>query len=84
VPYGMQPSSAPVPNGLVLFDFGLGATIPLTNEPPPDNDVHSNIRNKRATIEMMRKFYTDGMIEQKCTSGTAGCDCANGGCGEQL
>ncbi|MBA3502468.1 MAG: hypothetical protein M4D80_30920 [Myxococcota bacterium] len=84
VPYGMQPSTAPSQNAMVLFDFGVSSTIPLTNEPPPDNDVHSNIRNKRATIEMMRKFYAEGVIEQKCTSGTSGCDCAAGACGEQL
>lgn len=84
VPQGLQSSADAVPNGLVIYDFGVGSTIPLTNEPPPDNDVHSNIRNKRATIEMMRKFYAEGLIEQKCTSGTAGCDCANGACGEQL
>jgi hypothetical protein len=84
VPQGMQASSTPVPNGMVIYDFGVGSTIPLTNEPPPDNDVHSNIRNKRATIEMMRKFYSEGVIEQLCTSPSAGCDCTASACGEQI
>ena len=83
VPEGLASSATPVPNGLVIFDFGVGGTIPLTNEPPPNNDVHSNIRNKRATIEMMRKFYTDGVIEQKCT-GTGGCNCVAGACGDAI
>ena len=87
VPEGVATSPGPVPSGLVLFDFGVGNTIPPTNEPPPNNDVHSNIRNKRATIEMMRKFYSnepgEGLIEQKCT-GPKGCDCTTGACGEML
>jgi hypothetical protein len=84
VPQGLTPTSTPVPNGLVIFDFGVGNTIPLTNEPPPDNDVHSNIRNKRNTIEMMRHFYESGEIVQMCTQGTKGCDCTTGACGETL
>jgi hypothetical protein len=84
VPQGLTPATGPVPNGLVIFDFGLGSTIPLTNEPPPDNDVHSNIRNKRNTIEMMREFYSSGRIIQMCTQGTKGCDCTAGACGETL
>ena len=84
VPEGLQGSAAAVPNGLVIFDFGVGSTIPLTNEPPPNNDVHSNIRNKRKTIDMMKKFYQEGLIEQMCTEGTRGCDCAAGFCGEQI
>jgi hypothetical protein len=84
VPEGMQSSSTPVPSGMVIFDFGVGGTIPATNEPPPNNDVHSNIRNKRATMEMMKKFYTDGVIEQMCTSAAKGCDCANAACGDQI
>jgi hypothetical protein len=83
VPFGLQGSAGPVRNGLVIYDFGLGATIPPTNEPPPDNNVHSNIRNKRATIEMMRRFYATGEIVQLCTAPT-GCDCTAGGCGADL
>ena len=84
VPEGVTPTPGPVSSGLVIFDFGLASSIPLTNEPPPDNDVHSNIRNKRATIEMMRRFYETGEIVQMCTQGNRGCDCAAGACGEQL
>ncbi len=83
IPHGVQATAAAVPSGMVLYDFGVASTIPLTNEPPPDNDVHSNIRNKRATIEMMRRFYATGEIVQMCT-GDRGCDCTTGGCGEQL
>jgi hypothetical protein len=84
VPQMMTPSSTAASSGMVIFDFGVGSTIPLTNEPPPNNDVHSNIRNKRATIEMMRRFYSTGEIVQMCTDSAKGCDCTNGGCGEQL
>ncbi|MEO8703838.1 MAG: hypothetical protein ABI867_27555 [Kofleriaceae bacterium] len=83
VPFGMQSSSTPVQNGMVIFDFGVGSTIPATNEPPPDNDVHSNIRNKQATIDMMKRFYETGEIVQMCTA-TTGCDCTNNGCGAAL
>jgi hypothetical protein len=83
VPFGVQGTAGPVPSGLVIYDFGLGATIPPTNEPPPDNNVHSSIRNKRQTIEMMRRFYETGEIVQLCTA-PEGCDCTAGGCGADL
>jgi hypothetical protein len=83
IPQGLATTSTPVTSGLVLYDFGLGDTIPDTNEPPPDNDVHSSIRNKQATIDMMKQFYETGLIEMKCT-GETGCDCTNGGCGAML
>jgi hypothetical protein len=83
VPFGLEGTAGPARSGLVIYDFGLGGTIPPTNEPPPDNDVHSNIRNKRQTIEMMRRFYEDREIVQTCTA-PAGCDCTMGGCGPNL
>jgi len=81
-PWGIETASGPVESGLVIFDFGLGDTIPLTNEPPPENEVHSWVRKRQATIEMMRTFYETGEIVQTC--GDAGCDCASGGCGPEL
>ena len=83
VPYGLAEASAPVSSGLVLYDFGLGGTIPPTNEPPPNNDVHANIRNKQATVDMMTRFYETGEIVQLCTA-PKGCDCAADGCGATL
>ena len=83
VPFGLQTTAGPARHGLVIYDFGLGATIPPTNEPPPDNNVHSSIRNKRQTIEMMRRFYQTGEIVQLCTA-PRGCDCPAGGCGADL
>ncbi len=83
VPFGLQTSSMPVPNGLVIYDFGLGSTIPHGNEAPPDNTVHGNIRNKGATTAMMKRFYETGEIVQMCTA-PKGCDCTAGGCGAEL
>jgi hypothetical protein len=83
IPQGLQSSATPVPSGLVIYDFGLGDTIPDSNEPPPENNVHSSVRNKQATIDMMKQFYETGLIEQKCT-GETGCDCTSGGCGAML
>ncbi|HEU0030709.1 MAG TPA: hypothetical protein VFQ53_08750 [Kofleriaceae bacterium] len=83
IPFGLESTSTPVGSGMIIYDFGLGATIPLTNEAPPDNDVHSNIRNKQATVDMMKRFYETGEIVQMCTAPT-GCDCTVGGCGAQL
>jgi hypothetical protein len=83
VPFGSEGKAGPVRSGLVIYDFGLGQTIPPTNEPPPNNNVHSNVRNKRQTIEMMRRFYETGEIVQLCTA-PAGCDCPAGGCGPNL
>jgi hypothetical protein len=85
VPFGLEEATSIAPGGsaLVIYDFGLGATIPVTNEPPPDNDVHGNIRNKQATIDMMKRFYETGEIVQTCTA-AKGCDFAADGCGAGL
>ena len=73
-------SRRPVPrqSGMVIYDFGLGATIPMANEPPPDNDVHRSIRNKKATTDMMKHFYETGEIIESCTA-PKGCDCTVAG-----
>lgn len=73
VPFGVE-QAATASSGAVWYDFGLGHTVPLTNTPPPDNDVHSQIRNKKATTDMMKRFYETGEIVNLCT-GEKGCDC---------
>ncbi len=83
LPFGVESSAGPVPNGLVIYDFGLGSTIPRGNEAPPDNNVHSSIRNKKATTDMMKHFYETGEVLQMCTA-PKGCDCPAGGCGAEL
>jgi hypothetical protein len=83
VPQGLETTTQINGSALVIYDFGLGPTIPATNTPPPDNDVHSNIRNKQATIDMMKRFYETGDIVQTCTA-PKGCDCVAAGCGAGL
>ena len=83
VPYGLGTASGPVPSGLVIYDFGLGATIPENNTAPPDNSVHTSVLDKGATMDMMRRFFETGEVVQLCTAPT-GCDCTTGGCGAQL
>ena len=84
IPYGATQTAGPAQNALVIYDYGLGATIPRTNEAPPDNDVHSNVRNKKATTDMMKRFYETGEIVQMCTA-PKGCDCTvAGACGAGL
>ncbi|MBA3460778.1 MAG: hypothetical protein H0T46_12495 [Deltaproteobacteria bacterium] len=83
IPYGLQAASGPVPNGMLLYDFGLGHTIPKGNEAPPDNSTHSGIRNKKATTDMIKRFLDTGEIVQMCTA-PKGCDCAANGCGVEL
>jgi len=62
----------------------VGGTVPDIKEAPPDNDVHSNIRNKKATTDMMKHFYETGEIVNMCTA-PKGCDCTvTGACGESL
>ncbi len=73
VPYGLESTSTPVGSGLLIYDFGKGP-LPAGNEAPPDNDVHSQIRNKSATTTMMKRFYETGEIVQVCTA-EKGCDC---------
>lgn len=84
VPWGTETTTGNVSSAMVLYDFGLGGTIPPTNTPPPDNDVHSNVRNKKATTDMMKAFYETGLINPTCTA-PKGCDCTvTNGCGETL
>jgi hypothetical protein len=81
-PWGTELAAGPVPNALAIFDFGLADTIPVTNTPPPANDVHSSVRRREAAIEMMRGFYSNGEIVSTC--GETGCFCESGGCGAVL
>ena len=84
IPYGAMQTAGPAQSAMVIYDYGLGSTIPLTNEAPPDNDVHSNVRNKKATTDMMKRFYETGEIIQTCTA-PKGCDCTvAGACGVGL
>ncbi len=84
IPQGLVGTDQPVESGVVIYDFGVGDTIPTTNTPPPENDVHSNLRNKQATVDMMKHFYETGEIVQMCT-GEKGCDCTEAGaCGAGL
>jgi hypothetical protein len=83
VPWGMASSATPAASGLVIFDFGLGDTIPEGNEAPPDNEVHGSIRRRQATVDMIREFFDNGLVTQLCTAPT-GCDCTGDGCGATL
>jgi hypothetical protein len=83
IPFGVE-QAASASSGAVWYDYGLGGTIPLTNTPPPPNDVHSQIRNKKATTDMMKKFYAEGVITNACTAPN-GCDCTVAdACGTQF
>lgn len=83
-PYGLTQTSQPAQNGILFYDFGLGSTLPEGNVAPPDNDVHSNIRNKKFTTDMMRRFYETGEIVNLCTAAN-GCDCTvAGACGAAI
>jgi hypothetical protein len=83
-PYGLTTTTSSTTSGVVYYDFGVGNTIPDANEAPPDNDVHSQIRNKKATTDMMKVFYETGVIENKCTAAN-GCDCTvAGACGDAI
>jgi len=83
IPFGLHGTSEPAESGMVIFDFGLGATIPHGNEAPPNNDVHGSVRNKSAATDMIKHFYDTGEIIQTCTA-PKGCDCVAGGCGTDL
>lgn len=82
-PYDVATTAGPAASAAVFYDFGLGATIPAGNQAPPDNDVHGNVRDKQATMDMMKRFLETGEIVQTCTAPT-GCDCVAGGCGATL
>jgi len=83
VPFGLEGSATPVPSGIVIFDFGVGATIPHDNTAPPENDVHGSIRKHQATVDMIKEFFDNGLVTQLCTA-PSGCDCAADGCGPLL
>jgi hypothetical protein len=82
-PWGVEETAGPAPSALVIYDFGLADTIPLENQPPPENDVHGRVRKLEAAIEIMRAFYQTGEVTQTC-SGSAGCVCQDDACGAEL
>ncbi len=84
MPWGVETAATSTTSGAIYYDFGVGNTIPDTNEAPPDNDVHSQIRNKRFTTDMMKHFYETGEIKNVCTAPN-GCDCTvAGACGDAI
>ncbi len=82
-PYGLTPTEGPLSSAMVVYDYGLGDTIPATNEPPLENDVHSFIRKEGSHFEMMKNFIETGVITQTCTAPN-GCDCTADGCGVRI
>lgn len=82
VPFGVTTSAGPATDGMVIFDFGLGPTIPHDNQAPPDNNVHGSIRNKTVTTDMIAHFLATGEVVQMCTA-PKGCDCTQNGCGTE-
>jgi hypothetical protein len=84
MPWGIANAASSTTSGMIYYDFGVGGTIPDTNEAPPDNDVHSQIRNKKFTTDMMKHFYETGEIKNVCTAPN-GCDCTvAGACGDTI
>jgi len=82
MPYGLTGTTSPASSGIIYYDFGLASTIPDGNSPPPDNTVHGQVRNKKATTDMMKRFYETGEIINMCTAPN-GCDCTvTGACGD--
>ena len=82
-PYRVPEQAGPHSSALVIYDYGLGPSIPLTNEAPPDNNVHGRVRKQPATIDQIGTFFETGEIQQFCT-GDNGCVCEEGACGESL
>ncbi len=81
-PYKVPLSAGPLSSGLVIYDYGLGNTIPNDNQAPPDNDVHGKVRKQEACVSQIGTFFATGEIQQYC--GKNGCDCHNDGCGPEL
>lgn len=82
-PFGTTAEAGPLSSAFVAYDFGVGDTVPLTNTPPPENEVHSLVRKQRSHIEMMRTFLETGEIVQTCT-GENGCSCTTDACGGEI
>jgi len=83
VPFGFADhQAAATERGLVIVDEHPDPLPPETNETfGYDNQAHENPRRRAAVQQMMREFWATGMIHQTCT-GSAGCDCPSGACGE--
>lgn len=77
-PYKVPLATGPLANAFVPYDWGLADTIPLTNEAPPDNRVHNDLRFYEAATRQIGGFFETGEIESFC--GENGCTCLDGGC----
>lgn len=78
-PQGIPVADGPLSSGLVLYDFGVGNTIPDGNLAPPENGVHDDLRFYEASINQIGDFFSSGEITNTCDP--AGCTCDDGGCG---
>jgi hypothetical protein len=66
--YGMTEATSPHDgSALALFDWGVDPDLYAPAYPPPDNDVHEEVRRSPAAIEQMDMFFrNDSAVLNPC------------------
>jgi hypothetical protein len=82
-PWGLEPVSGPLVNGLTLYN-DHPTPLPFDTNIPPieDNGTHSGINKKPAALRQVEQFLLQNQAVDECKVGAtiAPCDCATGAC----
>jgi pimeloyl-ACP methyl ester carboxylesterase len=82
-PFGITTSSAPLVNGITIYDEHPTPMPFDTNEPPKeDNGTHGGVNKNAANLRQVQQFLLQNQVVDECkvANAPAPCDCATGAC----
>lgn len=82
-PWGITTSTAPLVNGITLYDEHPSPMPFDTNVPPKeDNGTHSGVNRNPANLRQVQQFLLGDVVVDECklANAPAPCDCATGAC----
>jgi hypothetical protein len=83
VPYGLTETTDVVGSALTIYDEHREPVPDGTNVAPvEDNGTHSNVNERDAVMNQVKRFFLDGELAHTCAIATtpAPCDCSTGAC----
>jgi hypothetical protein len=82
-PWGITTTTAPLVNGITIYDEHRMPLPADTNEPPTeDNGTHSGVNKNPANLRQVQQFLLQNQVVDECklANAPAPCDCATGAC----
>jgi hypothetical protein len=82
-PWGITTTTAPLANGITIYDEKPTPMPGDTNVPPKeDNGTHSGVNKNPANLRQVQQFLLQNVVVDECklASAPAPCDCTTGAC----